>query len=128
MVFLTLYFQLLGMSDFAASLQIGLLLGSSAVGGLLGGWIGDKAGARWPDKGRIAVCQFSVFTGIPFSIIITKVKLQPEAPMLFTSLPLLSTYWHLGFFETWTELSIILSGISLSRITSAVHPLPQLIC
>ena len=73
MVFLTLYFQLLGMSDFAASLQIGLLLGSTALGGLLGGWIGDKAAAKFPDTGRIAVCQFSVFVGIPFSVMITKV-------------------------------------------------------
>lgn len=75
MVFLTLYFQLLGMSDFAASLQTSLLLGSTAIGGLLGGWVGDFAGSKWPDTGRIAVCQFSVFTGIPFSLIITKVCL-----------------------------------------------------
>lgn len=74
MVFLTLYFQLLGMSDFAASMQMGLLLGSTAVGGLLGGWVGDQAAARFPDHGRIAVCQFSVAVGIPFSLMITKVR------------------------------------------------------
>lgn len=73
MVFLTLYFQLLGMSDFAASLQMALLLGSTALGGLLGGWIGDKAAMRYPDHGRILVCQFSVAVGIPFSLTITKV-------------------------------------------------------
>ena len=73
MVFLTLYFQLLGMSDFAASLQMALLLGSTALGGLLGGWIGDKAATKYPDHGRILVCQFSVAVGIPFSLTITKV-------------------------------------------------------
>lgn len=74
MVFLTLYFQLLGMSDFAASLQMALLLGSTALGGLLGGWIGDKAATKYPDHGRILVCQFSVAVGIPFSLTITKVS------------------------------------------------------
>ena len=73
MVFLTLYFQLLGMSDFAASLQMALLLGSTALGGLLGGWIGDRAAMKYPDHGRILVCQFSVAVGIPFSLTITKV-------------------------------------------------------
>ena len=42
-VFLTLYLQLLGMSDAAASALMALFLGGSAVGGLLGGWLGDKA-------------------------------------------------------------------------------------
>ena len=74
MVFLTLYFQLLGMSDFAASLQMALLLGSTALGGLLGGWIGDKAAQKYPDHGRILVCQFSVAVGIPFSLTITKAR------------------------------------------------------
>ncbi len=74
LVYLTLYFQLMGMSDFAASLQMSLLLGSTAVGGLLGGWVGDKAAVRYPDHGRLLVCQFSVAVGIPFSIMITKVR------------------------------------------------------
>lgn len=77
MVFLTLYFQLLGMSDFAASLQMALLLGSTALGGLLGGWIGDKAATKYPDHGRILVCQFSVAVGIPFSLTITKASPLP---------------------------------------------------
>lgn len=73
LVYLTLYFQLLGMTDFAASMLMALLLGSTAVGGLLGGWVGDKAASRYPDHGRILVCQFSVAVGIPFSLTITKI-------------------------------------------------------
>jgi len=42
-VFLTLYLQLLGMNDAAASALMALFLGGSAFGGLLGGWLGDKA-------------------------------------------------------------------------------------
>lgn len=73
LVFLTLYMQLMGMSDFDASMLMSLFLGSTALGGLLGGLIGDKAAARFPHHGRIAVTQFSVFTGIPMSWIIIKV-------------------------------------------------------
>ena len=42
-MFLTLYLQLLGMSDAAASALMALFLGGSALGGLVGGWLGDKA-------------------------------------------------------------------------------------
>ncbi len=42
-MFLTLYLQLLGMNDAAASALMALFLGGSAFGGLLGGWLGDKA-------------------------------------------------------------------------------------
>lgn len=42
LVFFTLYFQLLGFSNFAASALMSGFLVATAFGGLLGGWIGDK--------------------------------------------------------------------------------------
>ncbi|KAL0030933.1 hypothetical protein WJX79_002316 [Trebouxia sp. C0005] len=72
LVFLTLYMQLMGMSDFDASMLMSLFLGATAVGGLLGGWVGDLAASKYPHHGRIAVTQFSVFTGIPMSWLIIK--------------------------------------------------------
>ena len=74
LVFLTLYFQLMGMSDFHASMLMSLFLGSVAFGGLLGGFIGDEAASRFPHHGRVAVTQFSSFIGIPLSWIIIKVN------------------------------------------------------
>ena len=45
----------------------------SALGGLLGGWLGDVA-ARWSSThGRIIVCQLSVGFGVPFSFLVFKV-------------------------------------------------------
>ena len=41
MVFITLWLQLLGFSDFAASLLMALFALGSALGGLLGGAIGE---------------------------------------------------------------------------------------
>ena len=73
MVFLTLYFQLMGMTDFAASLVVSLFFGATAVGGLIGGWLGDHAAVRYPNHGRIAVTQFSVALGPIFALIVLKV-------------------------------------------------------
>jgi hypothetical protein len=63
MAFLTLYLQLLGMSNLQASLLVSLMMGAHALGGQLGGWLGDLAAARAPHAGRVVVCQFSVAAG-----------------------------------------------------------------
>jgi hypothetical protein len=73
MVFITLYLQLLGMSDFSASLLMALMLAGGAIGGLLGGAVGDAAARRFPNHGRIAVTQFSVSLGVPLSFLILRV-------------------------------------------------------
>lgn len=46
-----------GMSDAAASGCTALLIGGTAVGGLLGGWLGDRVAVRHPDHGRILLVQ-----------------------------------------------------------------------
>lgn len=72
LVFLTLYLQLLGFSDFAASLLLACFLGANALGGLVGGAFGDAAARQWPNHGRIAVCQLSVGLGVPLSALLFK--------------------------------------------------------
>ena len=62
-VFLTLYLQLLGMNDAAASALMALFLGGSALGGLLGGWLGDKAAQASAQPGVVSLlplCAFSL--------------------------------------------------------------------
>ncbi|EFN50878.1 hypothetical protein CHLNCDRAFT_141677 [Chlorella variabilis] len=72
LVFLTLYFQLLGMSDAQASALVALFLAGTAFGGLIGGCVGDAAAKAYPQHGRIAVTQFSVGIGVPFAFLIFK--------------------------------------------------------
>lgn len=72
LVFLTFYFQLLGMGDWTASCLLSIFLAANAAGGLLGGIVGDAAARRWPDHGRIFACQFSVGVGVPLSFILFK--------------------------------------------------------
>ena len=86
LLFFTLYLQLIGMSDFSASLLVSLFFGAVALGNLLGGWVGDKAASRFPNAGRIAVTQFSVFIGIPLSWLLVKVtKYNDDCSLLFSS-------------------------------------------
>jgi hypothetical protein len=74
LVFLTLYLQLLGMSDAAAGALVALYLVGGGLGGLLGGYVGDIAAKSWPNHGRVVVTQFSVAVGIPFAVLIFKVS------------------------------------------------------
>ena len=54
MVFITLWLQLLGFSDFAASLLMALFALGSALGGLLGGAIGETHSTETPFRGQPA--------------------------------------------------------------------------
>lgn len=100
LVFLTLYLQLIGMSDLHAGSLMALFLAGTALGGLLGGYIGDRAAAQYPNHGRIFVAQFSVSLGVPFSLLLIKslpLNGQPQsvaqyALLLFTG----------GLMMSWT--------------------------
>lgn len=63
LAFLTLYLQLLEVSNFKASLLVSLMMLAHAGGGQFGGWLGDVAARHFPNAGRVIVCQFSVAAG-----------------------------------------------------------------
>jgi hypothetical protein len=66
------------MSNAHASMLVAMYLGGGGLGGLLGGWIGDRAARRFPDHGRIVATQFSVLVGIPFVAILFKVRQRAD--------------------------------------------------
>lgn len=70
MVFFTLWLQLLGFSDFSASVMLAIFHFGTALGGALGGALGDRMATLYPNSGRIMVAQFSVFAGLPLSFIL----------------------------------------------------------
>jgi hypothetical protein len=72
LVFLTNYLQLIGFSNFSASLALSFFQAGAALGGILGGFVGDWAAKKNSNHGRILACQFSVFMGIPFSLLVLK--------------------------------------------------------
>jgi len=99
LVFLTLYLQLLGMSDSAASVLVALYLIGGGLGGLLGGWIGDIAASRFPNHGRIIATQFSVFIGIPFALLIFKAL--PEDINMFVVVMYGSCIFSFALLTAW---------------------------
>lgn len=95
----TLYFQLIGMSNAKASiLMCGFLVGTM-VGALLGGWLGDTASRYYPNHGRIFVCQFSVFSGVPLTYIVFMVV--PKNGTLSSFLGLLCLIFVEGLLISW---------------------------
>ncbi|KAK9820276.1 hypothetical protein WJX72_008508 [[Myrmecia] bisecta] len=101
MNFFTFFLQLKGMSNLAASVLIGCFLGANAAGGLLGGWVGDRAARVYPNHGRILITQFSVLVGVPFSLLMIKVLPYSGSPA--------SIAWHAlllvsaGVLKTWAQ-------------------------
>jgi MFS family permease len=66
--FVTLYVQLLGLSDLAAGVMVALGMAANAVGGLVGGCLGDLASRVAPNHGRILVCQISIVLSVLVSL------------------------------------------------------------
>ena len=78
LVMLTLWLQLLGFSNFQASMLSAIFTLGNAFGGLLGGALGDAAARHSPMHGRITIAQISVFAGCPFSFLLFKGLLLPS--------------------------------------------------
>lgn len=70
--YVILYFQLIGMTNIQATIVSGTFFIGHVSGLLFGGYLGDMAAKYSPNHGRIYVCQFSAFSGIPLSIVIFK--------------------------------------------------------
>lgn len=73
MAYFTLWLQLSGFSDAAASGLVAALAAGTAAGALLGGFLADRAAARLPDAGRILVAQTSVALGLPLTYVLLQV-------------------------------------------------------
>lgn len=72
MVFFTLWLQLLGFTDYSASVLMALFAGGCAIGSALGGYLGDVLARRWPNSGRIITAQLSVLLSLPLSCLLLK--------------------------------------------------------
>jgi len=69
-LFMILWLETMGIDSFLAGIAFAVVAIGAAFGNLFGGFIGDKAEKRWPNKGRIMIAQISVFSGIPMMFIL----------------------------------------------------------
>eukprot|EP00882_Tetradesmus_deserticola_P015619 GHRQ01016644.1.p1 GENE.GHRQ01016644.1~~GHRQ01016644.1.p1 ORF type:complete len:356 (+),score=119.42 GHRQ01016644.1:332-1399(+) len=105
LAFTTLFLQLQGWSDAAASGVMALFAGADAVGAFVGGAVGDWAAARFPDHGRIAACQLSVGVGVPMFLLI------------FQGLPLGAGGWVVAAYGSL----LALTGVLISWAATACN-------
>ena len=69
-LWLTYWLEHIGFADLLAGIAFAVIAIGAAFGNLFGGYLGDWAAKKWPDKGRVLVAQISVILGIPMMFII----------------------------------------------------------
>lgn len=87
LAFMTMYFQVVGMSDMAASCLAAMLTISQGCGAQLGGIVGDTLSKRLGSHGRPLTAQLSVFFGI--CVVIPLFLFVPATPSSFSRYALL---------------------------------------
>lgn len=96
--FTTMFFQYLGFSDTAASLVYGTSIAGTALGGVLGGMLGDRLEAWSPNHGRALVGQLTVMLGIPLVLTIFLRTPYNTPPIIFALL-----CFSLGLMCSWAS-------------------------
>jgi len=103
--YMTLWFQLLGFSDWQSSLMRAVFAMGQSCGNLLGGILGDIASQLFPDSGRVLIAQTSVASGLPLSILLLRGLPQSNAIDLVP----------------WYTLALAVMGLSVSWSASACN-------
>eukprot|EP00884_Botryococcus_braunii_P002021 jgi/Botrbrau1/1181/Bobra.0162s0063.2 len=102
MVFFTLWVQLLGFSDLQASILMAVFGSACSIGGVLGGNLGDYMMRVMGDRGRIVICQISVISSFPLSLLLLKgLPIPEETPSLSVALLYALVLFLMGLFISW---------------------------
>lgn len=97
-----------------------IVLGSG-IGNVLGGFLGDKAEKRSPNRGRLIVAQVSVIVGIPMSLIILFVASDFLVFMIFA----LATAALISWASTGAVYPIVAS-VNKPEVRSTAWSLEQI--
>ncbi|KNC48242.1 major facilitator superfamily transporter protein [Thecamonas trahens ATCC 50062] len=82
--FMVLWFQYVGLSDFGAGVSVAFAALGTILGCVVGGWLGDWASIRWPNRGRITVAQVTqVVLCIAMYSLIKTVPQDPSSLIYF---------------------------------------------
>ncbi|KAL2607548.1 hypothetical protein R1flu_026121 [Riccia fluitans] len=95
--FMPMWLELVGFSHSKTAMIIGLFIVSGSIGGLFGGWLGDRMAGWFPDSGRLIVGQVCVGLAVPFTAVILLVlPADPSAALLHGAWLFVT-----GFFISW---------------------------
>eukprot|EP00931_Biecheleriopsis_adriatica_P106121 TRINITY_DN80635_c0_g1_i1.p1 TRINITY_DN80635_c0_g1~~TRINITY_DN80635_c0_g1_i1.p1 ORF type:complete len:476 (-),score=73.80 TRINITY_DN80635_c0_g1_i1:44-1471(-) len=111
MGFLAMYLQCCGHSDVAAATVVSCMLMGRAVGGVVGGFVGDALALRSPNHGRPLTAELSVLLGIPFTVFLVRAAPHVSAALLACASAML------GFVASWCS-----TGVNRPILSEIVDP------
>ncbi|CAO2834387.1 unnamed protein product [Amaranthus hypochondriacus] len=95
--FSAMWLELTGFSHTETAFLIGLFTVASSLGGLFGGWLGDKLSRRLPNAGRIILAQISSGSAIPLTgLLLLALPDDPSTAIMHGLLMFIT-----GFFISW---------------------------
>ncbi|KAL3698483.1 hypothetical protein R1sor_012559 [Riccia sorocarpa] len=81
--FVAMWLELVGFSHPTTATIIALFIIASSIGGLFGGWMGDRMAGWYPDAGRIIVGQVCVGIAVPFTaVLLLALPIDPPVKLL----------------------------------------------
>ncbi|KAL8143937.1 hypothetical protein V2J09_016969 [Rumex salicifolius] len=95
--FSAMWLELIGFSHAKTAFLIGIFVFASSIGGLFGGFMGDKLSKHLPNTGRIILAQISSASAIPLTAVLLLGLADDPSTALAHSFILFLT----GFFISW---------------------------
>lgn len=95
--FSAMWLELTGFSHTETAFLIGLFTVGSSIGGLFGGWLGDKLSRNLPNAGRIILAQISSGSAIPLTGLLLLGLPDDPSTVIAHGLVMFFT----GFFISW---------------------------
>ncbi|GFP84431.1 hypothetical protein PHJA_000586900 [Phtheirospermum japonicum] len=114
-VFITLWFELIGFDHNSSATLVGLFAAGCAIGSFLGGVIADKLSQKYPYSGRIMCAQFSASMGIPFSLFLLRVIPQEVGSYFMYA----TTLFLMGLIISWNATAT--NGPMFAEVVPARH-------
>ncbi|XP_074280142.1 uncharacterized protein LOC141605328 isoform X1 [Silene latifolia] len=95
--FAPMWLELTGFSHTTTAFLLGLFTIAGSVGGLFGGWLGDRMSGRLPKAGRIILAQISSGSAIPLTAVLLLVLPDDPSTAVMHGL----VFFITGFFISW---------------------------
>ncbi|KAL9258533.1 spinster-like protein [Drosera capensis] len=95
--FAAMWLELIGFSHGTTAVLIGVFIVASSLGGLFGGWLGDRLSSNLPNTGRIILAQMSSASAIPLAALLLLGIPDDPSTAAWHGLVLFVT----GFFISW---------------------------
>ncbi|KAG6547329.1 hypothetical protein Mapa_011266 [Marchantia paleacea] len=99
--FAPMWLELIGFSHGKTATIIAFFIVAGSIGGLFGGWIGDRMAGWFPDTGRIIVAQVCTGIAVPFTaVLLLALPVDPSTALLHGTV-----LFAMGLFISWNTPS-----------------------